>query len=152
WLVATGWPSLITVQSPTQKSNCRLSGRDSQGNSAAAASDAAHAKAAATALLPVISFLQRRDVELLHLHHRLERALESRGLRVLHHLDHRRRHDLPRQTELVLEPTALLRPWIASGTQLLPVVVHFLLVLAVHLQRDRLVELEHRPGVERRER
>ena len=36
--------------------------------------------------------------------------------------------------------------------KLLPVVVHFLLVLAAHLQRNRLRELEHRAAVQRRER
>ena len=57
---------------------------------------------------------QRRDVELLHLQHRLHGALRLLPVRIAHHLDQRRRHHLPRQAELVLEPAALLRRRVAA--------------------------------------
>src|SRR5205085_2269871 len=55
-LVATGFPSLITVQSPSQKSNCRLSERDSHGNCAAVAHDAATAPAARNLLALMVEW------------------------------------------------------------------------------------------------
>src|SRR5690349_3984171 len=131
-LVATTCPSLDTVHSPSQKSNWRLSGRESQGNSAVAASESAHAAAAARTLFPRISLLERREVELLHLHHRREGALEARRLRFLDHLHPLGGHDLPGDPVLVLEPAARLRPGVAALAELFPVVVHFSLVLAVH--------------------
>src|SRR5688500_13267026 len=61
-------------------------------------------------------------------------------------------HHLPGKTELVLEPAALLRVWIAAFRQSLPVVIHFLLRRALDLEGDGFIKLEHRPAVEGRER
>jgi tetratricopeptide (TPR) repeat protein len=70
-------------------------------------------------------------------------------VRIAHQLLHHRRHHLPRRTELVLQPTALLGGFVPTGRQLVPEVIELLLRLAVHLKRDRLVEFELRPAIER---
>ena len=56
---------------------------------------------------------------------------------------------MPRHAEPVLEPAAL--DFLAAGRELVPEVVDLFLVLAVHHERDRLRELEHRTAVQRRE-
>src|SRR5678815_4143194 len=98
-----------------------------------------------------VGLLQRGEVEFLHLHHRYHDALAAWRDAVPEHVLHPGRHHLPGQPEFVLEPAALLRCRITTGRQLVPVVVHFGLSLAVDLQRDRLGELEDRPAVERGE-
>src|SRR5688572_5279452 len=100
----------------------------------------------------VVGFLNGRDVQLLLLHHLGKCALRFRRLVVADELRDGVGHDLPGQAVLVLQPAADLRGGIAASAQLLPVVVDFFLVLAAHLQRDRLVELEDRAAVQGRER
>src|SRR5205807_5129607 len=94
--------------------------------------------------------LQNRNVELLHLQHRLQRRRRVARFSVRQHLHERVRHDLPRDAESVFEPTALaLFP--AALDQLAPVAVDLLLRLAVDHQGDALLEFEGRAGVEREE-
>src|SRR5690348_4398592 len=100
----------------------------------------------------VVRAAQRRDVELLHLQHCLHGALRPRVVPMFVELVHEVRDDLPRHAVAILEPPALLRLRIASRGKLRPVVIDFILRRAVHLQRDRFVEREDGPAVERRER
>ena len=58
---------------------------------------------------------------------------------------------MPGESVLVFQPAALLRLRVATGSELLPVVVDLLLGLAVNLDRDRLVELEQWTSIERGE-
>ena len=58
--------------------------------------------------------------------HRVRNPLRSCGVLVAEHLAERRRHDLPRQPELVLEPSAPARR-AAVGGQLRPQLVNLLL-------------------------
>src|SRR5438093_11121092 len=96
-----------------------------------------------------VGLLEPFDVDLLHLEHRGHDAFRFFGILVLQHLRQDRRNDLPRHAEAILEPAAL--HFLAARGQLLPEMVHFLLRLAVHHQRDRLGELEERPAIERHE-
>src|SRR5688572_23788631 len=90
--------------------------------------------------------LECGDVDFRHLHHRLHHAAGLHGVLVTHELAECRRNDLPRETELVLEPAALaLR---AAFAELLPERVDLLLRLAVDEHGDGLVELEVRAAVE----
>ena len=57
------------------------------------------------------------------------------------------RDNLPREP-YYLQPAALLRIWIASFGQPIPVVIHFLLCRAIDLQRDGLVEFENGAAIE----
>ena len=61
----------------------------------------------------------------------------------------RRRDDLPAQAELVTEPAAL--DLAAAGSELRPIVVHFLLRFAANDKGDRFGELVLRSAVERGE-
>jgi len=98
----------------------------------------------------VIGLFQHFDVELLHLHERLRDTLRCGRVGALQHLDERGRHDLPGQSELVLQPAA--RTFLAAiGSQLAPIVVDLVLRLAHDLERDRLAELELRAAVEAKE-
>ena len=62
-------------------------------------------------------------------------------------VDQHRWSDLPRQTESVLEPTAL-RLFTAISGEFLPKIIHFFLRLAVHDERDRFIEFELRSAVQ----
>src|SRR5919106_1223499 len=83
--------------------------------------------------------VQSVDVEFAHLQHRLHGSLRLLGARVREDLVEAGRGDLPGEAVFVLEPAthALLA---SVGGELLPVVVDLVLVLAVDLERDRLVE------------
>src|ERR1044071_5385327 len=94
-------------------------------------------------------FLQALYVQLLHLKQRLHHLVRS--LPVLEQLPENFRHDLPRDAEFIFQPAALLGAAVAAFGEFLPIIVHFLLRRTTHLKRDRLVELEDRPAVERRE-
>src|SRR4029450_10151075 len=102
-------------------------------------------------LFAFIRALELVDVELLHLQHRGHGAIRLACIWVMQHLEQHARHNLPRHTELVLEPAALLRLVVASGGELVPVVVDLFLAFAGDLQGDGLVELEYRASVERGE-
>jgi hypothetical protein len=83
-----------------------------------------------------------RNVELFHTKHRLHR------LRLFDEIGEAHGHNLPGQTKPVLKPPAL--PLTASGGELRPVVIHFLLRIAPDGKRDRFGEFEYRAAVERR--
>src|SRR5262249_36051431 len=98
---------------------------------------------------PFVGFRQRGDVELLHRQHRRHGAPGLLGVLRLQHLEHDVGHDLPRETVPVLQPAAL--HFLTASRKLLPEVVDFFLILAVHDQGDGLGELEVGPAVQRRE-
>src|SRR5262249_33469214 len=79
---------------------------------------------------------QNADVELVHGEQRGHRALRLLGVLVLQHLHENVGDDLPRKPESVLQPAAL--HFLATGRELLPKVIHFLLVLAAYDEGDRL--------------
>src|SRR6266446_1151521 len=93
-------------------------------------------------LIPLlICALQRRDIELLHLHHSMHDALESG--RVPGPLAYLRRYHLPGETVFICEPAALhLFP--VARRELYPVIIDLLLRLTVEHERDRFGELELR--------
>ena len=98
-------------------------------------------------------FLQFRDVKFFHFQ---ERFCDARNLLLVFFPEHlspsHGGHDLPREPEFIFEPAALLRLWRRS--KFVPVVVNFLLGVAVYDQRDCLVECEVVPAgtICRRER
>src|SRR5712671_4012585 len=98
----------------------------------------------------LVGFLQLVDVDLAHLEHRFHHSLRLLGILVGKHVRQRGGNDLPRQTELVLEPAALRRRT-APRQELVPQLVHFRLGFAAHVQRDRFGELENRAAVQRHE-
>ncbi len=102
--------------------------------------------------MPVIGALQCFYVELLHLQHGLHGPAGLFSIRVTDHLRQDGRNNLPGKPIFVFEPAALLRPFITTFRELLPVIVHFLLRLTAHLKRDCLVEFEHRAAIERGKR
>jgi len=90
--------------------------------------------------------LQLGDLDLCHAQHGLHGPLGPAGIGVPEQLEERGWHDLPRDAEAVLEPSALaLQP--ALG-QSVPVVVDLVLVCAEGLERTGLAEGELRPAVE----
>src|SRR4051812_2499384 len=91
--------------------------------------------------------LETGDVDLLHLEHRLHRPIRLRSVLIAEQLAKGVRDDLPGQAELVGEPPALAL-LSAAGEELLPVVIDFLLVLALHEKGDGRGELEDRAGVQ----
>src|SRR5713101_8622154 len=106
-------------------------------------------RVAAKLLAAAVRVLQLRDVELFHLQHRLHGRTGIAGLRVGEQLAEHRRNDLPRQSELVLQPAA--RTFLAAVTgELAPVPVDLCLRLASHHEREALGERERRSAVERR--
>src|SRR5262249_32354918 len=78
--------------------------------------------------------LERADLQLLHRHERLHHPLRPGPVATIHQPPERRRHDLPRDPETVLEPPALLR--LAALRHPAPQPVDFLLRVAVHQHRD----------------
>src|SRR4030095_5899417 len=100
-------------------------------------------------LLSLRRALQGLDVELDHLEHPLHDTLPHLRILVPHQLGEDRRHDLPGQPELVLEPAAL--HLLAAFRELAPVVIDLFLVLAVDDERNGLRELELRTSVQRNE-
>src|SRR5208282_3190304 len=80
------------------------------------------------------------------------RSHDSAGffaVRTGHHLEQGCGNDLPRDAVLVLQPAALLRPFVAAFAQYVPVTIDFSLRLASHHKRNCLGELEVRSTVER---
>src|SRR5436189_6469156 len=85
-------------------------------------------------LCRIARFLKVRDDDLRHLHQGIPDGFRFLRIRIGHQPAQSGWHDLPRQSEPVLEPATLaLRP--AVG-QLLPEVIDLLLRLAVDEQRD----------------
>src|SRR5690242_7851645 len=87
------------------------------------------------------------DVDLLHRHHRLERALGRGPVRIVHGLEQDARGDLPRKAPFVLAPAAhaLLAAVADDGV---PVAVGLFLVLGRDHEADGFVRLEHVAAVE----
>src|SRR5690242_21675620 len=79
--------------------------------------------------------VERGDVDLAHLHHRVERGLGLCRIPVGHELGQTLGRDLPRETKAVLAPAAhaLLT---AVGDDCIPVAVGFLLVVGCDLAAD----------------
>src|SRR5262245_24995385 len=95
---------------------------------------------------------QRCDVELLHLQHRREDTLRLCFVRAVYQLGQNLRHDLPRESEFILHPSALLARGVSPVAELRPVVIHLVLCLAFDLERDGFVELKMRTAIQRSER
>src|SRR6185312_6695147 len=93
-------------------------------------------------LLTFVGLTELGDVELLHLEHRLHRPPRLLGVAVHDEPGELDGRDLPRETEAVLEPAALLRLLVAARAELRQVAVDLVLRLAHDLERDRFVELE----------
>src|SRR5690349_691550 len=85
--------------------------------------------------------LDRSDVDLCHLHHRLEGAFRSSGVRIGYRVDECNRGDLPRQTPSILAPAARALGTAVSDDRV-PVAVRLRLVGRRHLERECLVVLE----------
>src|SRR5690606_40026847 len=91
--------------------------------------------------------LDRGDVDLLHLHHRLERASGRGPIAAGEGLQQHPRRDLPRHAPLVLAPAA--HAFLAAvADDRVPVAVRLRLVLGTHLERERLAVLERRSAIE----
>lgn len=122
-------------------------------------------------LLPLKSIRQALDIHLLHRHHgnsdsdplilialpQIFDELLGHNLVIINThpsfpVFHARKTYLPADSKLISQPpTNPLLLW-ASLTELIPVIVDLSLVLALDLERDRLVELEERAAVEADER
>src|SRR6266487_1264116 len=110
--------------------------------------DSAIYKKDSKASFPGISSVQFSDVDLLHLKHRLHDSFDLDCIFVMQHLDQRRGNNLPGQSELVFEPTAL-RFLSAISAEFLPEIIDFFLRVAVHDKRNRFIKFEHWAAVER---
>src|SRR6267143_4095556 len=85
-----------------------------------------------------VCLLQFGNIKLLHFEKRFRHLCQLCFILVLKHLVHNRRNNLPRKAELVFKPPALFCLWVRR--ELHPEVVYFLLGIAVHHERNRLVE------------
>src|SRR3954451_4759013 len=94
--------------------------------------------------------LERRDVEALHVHHRLEGAPGAGAIGVAEQCDELARHDLPRNTEAIFYPAALLG--FGHRRERVGDAVGLGLGLHGYLEGDRLVELERRSAIQTGER
>src|SRR5947207_1230318 len=74
--------------------------------------------------------LERRDVDLIHLHHRIHDALGFRLIGIGQHIAENNRTHLPRETEFVFEPTARSGRS-AVGGKFLPEIIDLVLGFAV---------------------
>src|SRR5436309_11238416 len=99
---------------------------------------------------PAVSSLQFWNFDLLHLKHRFHDSFRFFGILVVQHVNQHSRGDLPRKTEFVFEPAAL-RFLTAISSEFLPKIIDFLLRLAVHYKRDRLIKFKSWTAVERSE-
>src|SRR5471030_914898 len=97
--------------------------------------------------LAPISPLESRDIELDHAHHCAHDPRRLLRIRVLKHFSEHHGHDLPRHTELVFNPAALLR--LAAFAEPDPQFIYFFLSLAVDEKRDSGRKGEHRAAVQR---
>ena len=93
---------------------------------------------------------ESRDVDTLHLHHRLEGALGAARIGIAEKGRKFARHDLPGQTIAILDPAALLSLW--NRRERIGQALDLGLRLDRNLKRDGLVELEVRPAIEPDER
>lgn len=85
--------------------------------------------------------MKSRNVNLLHVHHRIRslprHLLITRSQQLLQHS----RNNLPRKPKLIRNPATLLLGRVTSLSKLAPVIIDLLLVLAVDLEGDGLGEL-----------
>src|SRR5271154_5351597 len=99
------------------------------------------------AALPAARGLDCSDVDLPHLHHRIERTLGRSGIGIGDRLHQRDRRNLPGQSPFVLAPAA--RALLAAvANDRVPVPIRFSLVSGRDLKRERLAVLERRPTVD----
>ena len=94
----------------------------------------------------VVRGLELGDVELGHLQHPPHHLAGSLAVGIAQQLREHRRHDLPRDAVLVLEPAAWTR--LSPLGERVPVVVDLVLVGARDRERHRLGEGELRPAVD----
>lgn len=87
---------------------------------------------------PFIGLLQHLNVKFFHFEKRLGHSRQSLSVFILEHLVHCRGNNLPRDAIFIFQPAALLRLWICG--KLSPVVINFLLRLAVHHERNGFIE------------
>src|SRR5258707_218800 len=78
------------------------------------------------------------DVDLFHLHHRIERALGGSGIGIGYRFGQSDRRDLPRQSPFVLAPAARTL-FAAVADDRVPVTISFGLVSGCDLKRERFV-------------
>lgn len=87
------------------------------------------------------------DVDLFHLHHRIEGALGDSGIRIGDRFRQDDRRNLPGQSPFILAPTA--RALLAAvADDRVPVAIRFGLVSGCDLKRERFVVLERRSAIE----
>lgn len=96
-----------------------------------------------TLLRLIIGPLEGRHVELHHRHHGFHHGLDLPGVTVADQLHESPWDDLPRDPERILDPAALGRRG-AGLDELVPILVDFLLVLAVDIEREAFGEGEVR--------
>ena len=83
-----------------------------------------------------------------HFQHGLKGPLGFGGIGIHEHFGQDPGDHLPGEAELVRQPAALLSLRRAALGQPRPVVIHFLLRLALDLERDGFIELENRASIE----
>src|SRR5277367_2551325 len=99
------------------------------------------------AISTAASRLDCSDVDLLHLHHRIERALGDSGIGIGDRFYQDDRRNLPGQSPFVLAPAA--RALLAAvADDRVPVAIGFGLVSGCDLKRERFIVLERRSAVE----
>ncbi len=98
-------------------------------------------------LLPVAGFLESGDVEFFHFEQGLHDAIGFLRIGIAHEFTQSGGNDLPKETEFVLEPTALTFLAAPRG-ELGPVVVNFVLRVAGDNEGNRFGEFEVRAGVQ----
>ena len=87
------------------------------------------------------------DVDLFHLHHRIERALGGSGIGTGYRFGQSDRRDLPGQSPFVLAPAARTL-FAAVADDRVPVTISFGLVSGCDLKRERFVVLECGSAIE----
>src|SRR5215470_18084325 len=94
----------------------------------------------------VVGSFELSHVELYHRHHGFHHSLHLPGVPITYQLGESSRDNLPGETEGVFDPTAL-RGLRSCLHELVPVFIHFILIRAVHVERDPLREAEVRTSV-----
>src|SRR5262245_47372534 len=94
----------------------------------------------------VVGSLELSHVELHHRHHGIHHGLHLPGIRITDQLGESSRDNLPGETEGVFDPTAC-RGRRSCLHELVPVFIHFILIITVHVERAPLREAEVRTSV-----
>jgi len=89
----------------------------------------------------------RRDIDLLHLHHRVEGSLGGSAIRTGVRIDQSNRRNLPVQAPLVLAPAAHAF-FAAVADDCIPVAIGLGLIRCCDLKRERPGVLHRRPAIE----